>query len=145
MREAHPGERIGPHSSDADKRSRASTVRSELGDNRVVLVDDVDGTAHQLLGSLPNMVYVIGPDRRVEFRGDWTDPTAVEAVLNGTADEAARRREHFPPAKPTPPVAVGTLLNGGWKALFDFAVGLPGLMAQHRRADRRHGAQRPAA
>ena len=140
VREAHPGERIGAHRTDTDKRQRAGTVRRVLGDERLILVDDVDGTAHRRLGLLPNMVYVVGPDGRVVFRGDWTDSAAVEAVLTGTADRAERVREHYPPAKPSPRTAVTTLLNGGWRALFDFAVGLPALMAQHRRADRAHRA-----
>ncbi len=143
VREAHPGERVGPHRSEAEKQARAATAPSLLGDNRLILVDDLAGTVHHQLGLLPNMVYVMDGDGRVMFRGDWTDPEAVESILTDPTGSPMIRKEHFPPAKPSPRTAVSTLLIGGWKALFDFVIGLPGLMAQHRRADRQaEGVQR---
>ena len=145
VREAHPGERIGPHSTEAVKRQQAGTVADRLGDGRLVLVDDLNGTAHRALGLLPNMVYVIDPEQRVRFRGDWTEPGAVEAVLSGTATTNDLNREHFPPAKPSPRTAITTLLNGGWAAVYDFVVGFPALMAQHRRADRLNSSGPPRA
>lgn len=139
VREAHPGERIGRHCGLDEKRAAARLTRSALDERRLILVDDLEGTLHLALGGLPNMVYVIGPDGLVRFRGDWTQVDVMASVLAGTADPRTLGREHFPPAKPRPATAIRTLLNGGRLALFDFVIGLPGLLIQHRRADRRQG------
>lgn len=138
VREAHPGGRVGAHADEQEKRDAASMLEPTTGDRRDVLIDDVDGTLHRMLGGFPNMVYVVGPDGHVVFRGDWTDVDAVAAVLDGTADEEELGTEHFPPARPSPVTAVRTLMIGGYRALFDFVVGLPGLLRMHREADRHH-------
>lgn len=136
VREAHPGERLGPHSSDEQKHRAASRLPGATHESREILVDDVAGTAHLALGGLPDVVYVIDPNGRVVFRADWNDTDALAAVLAGTADSDQLHRDHFPPAKPTPKLAVRTLMIGGFQAVLDFALGLPGLVGQHRRADR---------
>ena len=135
VREAHPGERIGPHLHLDDKRAAAELIEPTFGDHREILIDDIDGTTHQLLGGFPNLVYVVDPDGKVVFRGDWTDTEAVAAVLDETAGSALLNTQHHPPAKPGPRVALRALLTGGWRALFDFVVGLPGLIRMHRKAD----------
>ena len=138
VREAHPGGRVGPHRNTAEKRAAGRMVSAVHHDRREVLLDDLDGTAHRMLGAFPNMVYVVDPDGVVAFRGDWTDVDAVTAVLAGTADEEQLRTQHYPPAKPGPRTALRTLLIGGGRAVFDFVVGLPGLLWMHRRADRHY-------
>ncbi len=135
VREAHPGERLGPHRGRADKREAAERLAPTLGEKREVLIDDLGGTAHKALGAFPNMVYIAGPDGRVRFRSDWADPSAVAEVLADTASPDLLATSHRPPAKPSPVTAVRTLLTGGWVALFDFVRALPSLLAQHRRAD----------
>jgi hypothetical protein len=138
VREAHPGERIGPHVDADAKRAAARLVESELGDCREVLIDDLDGTAHRVLGGFPNMVYIVDHRGLVVFRGDWVDVDAVSAVLDDSADDALLDTQHFPPAKPDPRTAVRTLLKGGYRALLEFGIGLPGLIRMHHRADRHY-------
>ena len=138
VREAHPGGRLGPHQWADQKRSAAASLPSLHHERRLVLVDDVAGTAHRRLGLLPNLVYVVGPDGLVRFRGDWNDPATVATVLDGTATDSDLRQEHHPPARPGPSTALRTLLAGGWRAVMEFAINLPGLLGQHRRADRQH-------
>lgn len=136
IREAHPGERIGPHASEAEKLLAATSLSDVAQDPREVLVDDLAGTAHQALGSLPDMVYVIGTDGRIQFRADWNDPTVLDQVLAGTAGPDLLHREHFPPARPSPKSAICTLRRGGLRAVLDFALSAPNLAKQHRRANR---------
>lgn len=138
VREAHPGGRLGPHQSDHDKTTAAALLADRYGESRLVLIDDLEGSTHHQLGLLPNVVYVVGPDGVVRFRGDWNDPAAIDAVLDGTAPESLVAREHFPPAKPGPTAARKALLAGGGQAVIDFVVSLPSLLAAHHRADHAH-------
>jgi len=135
VREAHPGERIGPHETLDQKREMARRLTDVHGDKRITLVDDLEGTAHKTLGLLPDMLYVLDPGGEVVFRGDWNDTDALSQALSGTATPEQLRQEHFPPSKPSPPAALRTLLKGGVQAAGDFIVSLPGLMALHRKAD----------
>ncbi|MCL1593295.1 MAG: hypothetical protein M3132_02945 [Actinomycetia bacterium] len=135
VREAHPGERIGPHETLDQKREMAGRLAEVHGDGRATLVDDIEGTAHKTLGSLPDMVYVLDPGGEVVFRGDWNDTDALAEVLDAAATDKQLGQEHFPPSKPSPPTAIKTLFVGGFKAVGDFVVSLPGLMALHRKAD----------
>ncbi|MDJ0925441.1 MAG: redoxin domain-containing protein [Acidimicrobiia bacterium] len=143
VREAHPGGRVGPHQSVSEKRLRAASLADVHDDHRLVLVDDLDGTAHRSLGLLPDSVYIVGTDGQVRFRGDWADPAAVETVL-AARDAAIDLPEHFPPAKPAPPLAIRTLLVGGLAAVWDFLVGLPGLIRLHRTADQAYERHEPS-
>ena len=139
VREAHPGERVPAHRTTAEKRACAARLPASEGETRRILVDDVVGTAHRAYGGLPDMVYVVGPDGQVRFRGDWTEPAAVEAALAPDAEPALLTREHFEPAKPAPPLALRVLWRAGAAAVLDFVVGLPGLLALHRKARERYG------
>ena len=60
---------------------------------RTILVDDVEGTGHELYGTLPNMTYVIDRGGKVLFRSDWTDPPTIERVLGYILDARKQRRE----------------------------------------------------
>ena len=136
VREAHPGGRIGPHETIERKLELARGLRRTHDEERTILVDDVDGSAHRTLGLLPDMVYVLALGGKVVFRGDWNDPDILAQVLNGTAPATELTREHFPPAKPKPASAIRVLLQGGIVAVWDFVISLPGLMSSHRKADR---------
>ena len=60
---------------------------------RPILVDDVEGTGHELYGALPNMTYVIDRGGKVLFRSDWTDAPTIEKVLDYILDARKQRRE----------------------------------------------------
>lgn len=108
VREAHPGRKIPPHGSFAEKVTNARRVAEEDGVRRPVLVDDVEGTMHRRYDTLPNSVYVIGTDGVVAHRADWADPETLEAVLDrlraaedrGAAVTPTDRELNF--ARPTP-------------------------------------------
>ena len=69
VREAHPGERTNPLTSIVEKTSNAKATGKLYDEKRAILVDTIDGVAHRLYGSMPNMTYVIGKDGIIKFRG----------------------------------------------------------------------------
>jgi hypothetical protein len=92
-REAHPGERVGPHASLDDKLASARLLRDEVGIRRPILVDDLTGTAHHAYGLLPNMSWVIGRGGRILYKSDWTSAANVEAFLSRHEEGRTRRPE----------------------------------------------------
>ena len=54
VREPHPGEHYGPHKDFEQKLEYAKHCRDQDGIENPLLVDDLDGTVHQLYGVLPN-------------------------------------------------------------------------------------------
>ena len=74
VREAHPGERSGPHASLAHKRRATRRLALEEGIRRRVPVDDLDRTVHRAYGGGWNQVYVIDAGGRVAFRRAWNRP-----------------------------------------------------------------------
>ncbi len=145
VREAHPGPSIPAHSQDEMKRAWAARLEETVSEGRTVLVDDVEGTAHQLLGSFPNMVYIVDPDGIVSWRTNWSDTKTVSAVLGGSATSIQLRRDIVPPSRPTPWLAVRVLLRAGTIALVDFVKSLPALMRSHKAVKRAVEAQEKAA
>lgn len=133
VREAHPGNRIGPHRSFDDKLQVAHRLRSEEEENRMVLVDDLDGTAHQAYGALPNMAYVIDEEGKVVHRSEWANVAGVRRVLEDLRHQkpllkteehgfSLRKRKVFP-----------TLYRGGVSAIVHFLLELPRLAVFHLR------------
>ena len=92
-REAHPGENYPAHRTLAQKLDHARSRKKVLDVQRPILVDDVEGTGHELYGALPNMTYVIDRGGKVLFRSDWTDPPTIEKVLDYILDARKQRRE----------------------------------------------------
>lgn len=133
VREAHPGSRIPQHTSSDEKLALANRLPAEEDENRMILVDDLDGTAHQLYGSLPNVVYIIDEEGRVAFRMDWNDPEVVDKVLSGEKYDHLVTNDHREPAK-SPVAALRVLRRAGWGAIWDLALSLPKLLMEHRKA-----------
>lgn len=133
-REAHPGERIGPHRHPVEKRMLARRLRDEAGDRRTYLVDSLDGRANLAFGGMPNALYVLDGSRRVVFRSLFTWAPEVEKVL---ASLAAPRERPVPREGygfvPAVRHLVPVFLRGGWRAVWDFAVALPGTLRFHLR------------
>lgn len=133
VREAHPGERIQPHTSLIDKLSMARRLTSEECENRLVLVDDLVGTAHRAYGEFPNMVYVIDGEGRVVHRSQWANRENIARVLQELRRQepvATResygfnvdKRHLFP-----------TLRRAGRRAILDFLREIPRMAAFHFR------------
>ena len=138
VREAHPGERLGPHQNMDDKIKAAKLVAPRYAEHRRVLVDNLDGDFHRAYGSMPNVIYIIRPDGKVHYRCNWATPAAVRSALNDrdnyhtqeNADtlslRAGRKKAHM----------IRTMWTGGFVSLFDFMKASPGMAIRHQRVDK---------
>lgn len=131
-REAHPGERRGPHSSIDDKIKEASRVDETAGEWREVWVDGLDGDLHLRLSGSPNSVTILDSDASVIAWLHDSDARATGEILDQLAHGSAVSTVK-PKFRPPSPSAIAALLRGGWKAVWDFAIGFPTL-AKYRLA-----------
>ena len=129
VREAHPGSRQGAHATLAQKLSVARKSRHVYDEIRSVVVDDLDGSMHRAYGSFPNMVYVINPDGVVVYRCDWAFPHLIDRVLGDRPKLHLTERKRIVTAAPW--VMVPVTLKGGWDALWDLLIALPGILWGH--------------
>jgi peroxiredoxin len=133
VREAHPGSRTGAHQSLDDKIALADRMMEEYNDTRPVLVDTIGGDMHQAYGSFPNMVYVVNPEGEVVYRCDWAYAHLIERVLKDRPNLNRSERKRIITAVPW--IMVPVILKGGWNALVDQCVALPGMIWGHLKAD----------
>lgn len=133
VREAHPGSRVGPHKDMKEKIATASRTKSEYGDDRTMLVDNLKGDMHQAYGSFPNMVYVVDPKGIVVYRCDWTYAHLIERVLQDRPNLNHVERKKIITAAPW--IMFPVILKGGWDALYDQLKGLPLILWGHLKAD----------
>ena len=136
--EAHPGERIGHHCSFDDKVANANMMKPVINENREVLVDDIQGTAHATYGGFPNMLYLIDRDGTVLIRGHWSDPSTLAEALKRLRSQEALSGLRFKFRYPNPFKAFKTLRRGGWKSVFDGLLETPRFLFWHQR-ERKHG------
>jgi hypothetical protein len=133
-REAHPGEKHGPHRSFEDKLASARKLIERVGVTRRVLVDDLSGRVHRAYGMLPNMTYVVRRRGRVHYRASWTDARTVEFALEQLELERAVARDggstlpyfmDMAPARPRDRIAFmrGLLDAGGERAVDEYVEG----------------------
>ena len=149
VREAHPGERMGPHQSFDDKIKAAKLVAPRYKEFRRVLVDDIDGTFHRAYGAMPNVVYIIRPDGTIHYRCNWAAPHLIRAALQDR--ESYHKVENAPTAElramRSLPHMMRTMWTGGIVALYDFFKNGPLTVAKHIQIDRfynKHGRFRNA-
>ena len=133
VREAHPGRRTKQITSFLGKMDNAKSTSNLYNEEREVLVDTIDGVAHKLYGSMPNMTYVIGKDGLVNFRANWTNINALKKVL--LDPDKIVSKDYYSVVKPSIHTALRTLLIGGLRALYDFIKGFPQLLRQHKEVD----------
>ncbi len=137
VREAHPGERLGPHQTMDEKLAAARLVTPRYGEHRRVLVDNLDGDFHRAYGAMPNVLYIIRPDGLIHYRSNWAAPDLVRKALSDrenfhlleNADtatlRASRKKLHM----------IRTMWTGGIVALYDFFRGLPYVAHKHHLVD----------
>lgn len=142
VREAHPGEKTSAHASIGDKRKAASALVLDDNENREILIDDLQGSAHRSYGTFPNSIFVINPEGFIQLSGDWNDYEIIKGILDNYSPDYKNDRIHYEPPKPISIKAVTVLLRGGFLALYDFVISLPSLMLAHRKANRTHGSSK---
>lgn len=140
-REAHPGEKLGPHRSEEEKTEAAERFRREEELEIPVIVDQLNGKIHRRYGALPNPTYLIDKSGRVAFRSLWTRPGVIEdALVELLERQEERDAEHaivHGGEDTSMPVTVAmfhahrALDRGGSKAIDDFRreLGFPGRLA----------------
>lgn len=134
VREAHPGSNVPSITSIKEKLAHAGRLPGEENEKRTIIVDTIDGHAHELYGSFPNAVYIINPGGTVIFRSDWNIPSNVKKILSDGRDEI-HKRDHYEPGAPSIPLALRVLIRSGLNALWDFTIGLPKLLTMHKSVD----------
>jgi len=85
VREPHPGENYGPHSTAEQKLECARDCRQQDGIANPMLVDDLAGTVHRCYGSMPNMIFIIDKNGRIAYKAMWTDHDEIASVLANLA------------------------------------------------------------
>ena len=132
IREAHPGGKTEAITSMKEKIEHAQLTHKYYNEQREILVDSVEGTAHKLYGSMPNMTYVIGTNGIVKFRANWTNIDALIKVLENIETDMIEKKDFYDIIKPAPWIVIRTLLIGGFSAMVEFFISLPQLMRQHK-------------
>ena len=133
VREAHPGSRRGAHGDIEEKTTFAKEMISDFGETRTVLIDSVDGDLHRAYGSYPNMVYIINPEGMITYRCDWSFAKKIDEVLQNRPEINHKERIQIITAAPW--VMVPVALKGGWDALWDLVIELPGVIIGHLMVD----------
>lgn len=128
VREAHPGEIIGPHRSPADKRRAVRKLLRDEAIRRPTLIDSVDGGVHRRYGGAWNPVYVIDASGAVVLRRAWNEPDDVRSTLtemrSGRAPTARETTDMCSPVRRRP-MGFDLLHRGGRQALLDFYLSAP--------------------
>ncbi|RVW00863.1 TlpA family protein disulfide reductase [Rhodococcus spongiicola] len=125
IREAHPGENVGPHRCLADKTAAANLLRQEEREGRRILIDTLDGQVHKAYGGMPNVIYVIDPQGTVVFRNMWNDPSAVEEALKQAMAGGDPSRLRARPRLASPAVARRVMRRAGRQAVLDMVRASP--------------------
>lgn len=100
VREPHPGEQYHEHRSWDEKLQYARDCRAQDGIQNPLLVDDLEGTVHQLYGVLPNMVYIVDKQGKIAYKAMWTDHAEIQTVIENLvlADELAAQGVRLKPS-----------------------------------------------
>ncbi len=133
VREAHPGSRRGAHEDLSQKTQMAKELQENYHEKRDILIDDVDGSMHQAYGSFPNMIYIINPEGVVTYRCDWSFAKNIDRILQDRPNIDTSERVQIITAAPW--IMIPVTLNGGWDALWDLVIALPGILIGHLKVD----------
>jgi len=138
-REAHPGERIGAHKTLGDKIKRAKESQKRFHEQRTILVDTIEGTAHLAYGALPDMVYIIAPDGTVVFRGKWNNAKAIRKILSKLANNESIKGMRSPFRIPPLAANIRAVSPAGFGAVLDLMVCAPKIMWVHLKEEIQYG------
>jgi hypothetical protein len=85
-REVHPGENCGHHKDMDSKRANAIAFKNAANIKRQILVDDLNGTAQNAYGGLPNMAWIVGRNGFIHYKSAWTSAPDIESALDQIID-----------------------------------------------------------
>jgi hypothetical protein len=90
--EAHPGENYPHLTSMEQKYEHARALRDELGVERPILLDALDGACHRTYGAMPNMSWIFTRSGVPIYKSDWTDSNSVANAIAYFTEVVKRRR-----------------------------------------------------
>ena len=133
VREVHPGELIGPHDSlDVKCQLAKKLVTAENIQNRLILIDNLNGDLHQLLGALPNMVFLINEQGEICYKNDWNNSKHLKKVIHWyTQSKKATEQKWTMLPIPNLKAEYRVFKRAGWNAGLDFIKALPKLIYSH--------------
>lgn len=90
VRQAHPGPKVRAYHSFEQKLQDARSYKREEGILWTVLVDDLEGTVHQVYGGLSDPIYLIDTDGRVAHYTMWTHVPTVHTAIRALMAQGGR-------------------------------------------------------
>lgn len=133
VREAHPGKLINAHINFEQKCELANRLKTEDEiENRTIIIDDINGTVHSILGALPNMVFIIDTNRQIIFKDEWNNAKTLQNAIHQFR-KAKKPIEQKWTMLPLPNISVEYKIfkRAGWDAGIDFIKALPKLIYSH--------------
>lgn len=100
VREAHPGAELNQPLTQQEKRERAQLMREVMGVRWPVLVDDIDGSLHRMLDTMPNSLHIVGTDGTILYRallaGDAAVDDTIASIVAGDRPTRAESQSMLP-------------------------------------------------
>lgn len=90
VRQAHPGPGAPAYDTLEEKLLDAGRYQDEEGIPWVVLADDVEGTVHQVYGSMADPTYLIDADGRVAYYNMWTYAPSLHQAIGALLEQDGR-------------------------------------------------------
>lgn len=134
-REAHPGQKMPAFEAMSEKIERVQRLKNEEPENRMILIDDMQGTIHCAYGKMPNSAVIIDKDGKFAFHAQWNDPVAIDEALTRLEKGESLDGVAAQYKRPKPPLAFRTFNRAGLHSLIDFFLGLPQIIYHHWKYD----------
>ncbi|CCG53601.1 Protein of unknown function [Flavobacterium indicum GPTSA100-9 = DSM 17447] len=133
VREAHPGKIIPAHNSIEEKCYLANRLKTEDKiENRTIIIDDINGNIHTILGALPNMILIIDTNGKVIYKEDWNNAKSLQkAIQEFKRTQKPQQQKWAMLPLPNIPVEYRIFKRAGWDAATDFIIALPKLIYLH--------------
>ncbi|MGD1840671.1 MAG: deiodinase-like protein [Thermonemataceae bacterium] len=128
VREAHPAGKITAHKNLGEKLEMAQETTQFYGEQRTILVDDLDGQAHKMYGLMPNSIYIIDTNGIILFSKAWNNANYLKPVLDNILHNKSTDHLKFGREQPSFYHLFRTFRKTGYKALFDFIIQAPLLL-----------------
>lgn len=90
IRQAHPGPGVRPYRSCEDKLRDAQRYKDDEGIPWPVLVDDLEGTVHQVYSGLADPTYLIDADGQVAYYTMWTHAPNLNEAISALQQQGGR-------------------------------------------------------
>ena len=132
VREAHPGQAIGQPQTTQEKIEHAQMLRQAHGVSWPVLIDDIEGSLHQMLDSMPNSLHIIGANGEVLYRTLFAADDGVEkAIASVAAGERPTKKssQNMLAVLKSAGYMDETLKSAGKGAYLDVLKGAPSMVA----------------